>query len=228
MDKSGSTSFWRYDAYSMHGLRRLLVNAIERINPASGVVVDLGAESAPYRSLFATRGMRYITCDLPGSACDVTIESGQPVPLDDGSAQVVASFQVLEHVWDLDWYLGEAHRLLASDGRLLLSTHGVWPYHPHPADYRRWTREGLVKELETRGFKVESIRGAVGPLAWTTQLAMLAIGSLLCKLPLIGPVLSGVISTWAYAVMVAEDLITPNAWIDDNAAFYVVVARLEG
>ena len=77
------------------------------------------------------------------------------MPLPDGCAKVIVSFQVLEHVWDLDWYFSEIRRLLAPGGTLLLSTHGTWLYHPHPTDFRRWTREGLRMELSSRGFVVQ-------------------------------------------------------------------------
>ena len=54
--------------------------------------------------------------------------------------------------------LGESHRVLKPGGWLLLSTHGTWFYHPHPGDYRRWTAEGLRKEVEAHGFILSEIR----------------------------------------------------------------------
>ncbi|MFW1494634.1 methyltransferase domain-containing protein, partial [Vibrio parahaemolyticus] len=79
----------------------------------------------------------------------------------------VVSFQVLEHVRDVGCYLNEARRVLNTGGRLLLSTHGTWLYHPHPEDHRRWTRLGLIDELATYGFEVTDCVPVVGPLAWT-------------------------------------------------------------
>ena len=66
----------------------------------------------------------------------------------------VISSQVLEHVASPGRYLREAHRMLKPGGKLLLSTHGLWPYHPTPTDFRRWTRAGLVAELEASGFRL--------------------------------------------------------------------------
>ena len=74
---------------------------------------------------------------------------------------------------DLPWYLGECRRVLRPGGWLLLSTHGTWLYHPHPTDFRRWTADGLVREIEAHGFTVERITGLIGPLAWTTQFRLL-------------------------------------------------------
>jgi SAM-dependent methyltransferase len=67
-------------------------------------------------------------------------------------------------------YLREAHRLLMPGGTLLLSTHGYWMYHPDPTDYWRWTRDGLVREIEAAGFTVQSVRGVMNLAATGLQL----------------------------------------------------------
>ena len=218
--------FWRHDAYTLArlagALREVVAGLGERLR-AGQRVVDLGAGDAPYRPLFAASGAVYTACDF-GTAADVTLVPGEPVPLGDACADVVVSFQVLEHVWDLDAYLGEARRLLRDDGRLVLSTHGTWPYHPHPTDFRRWTRDGLLAELRTRGFEVLSARALLGPLAWTTQFRALGYHALLSRLPLLGPLLSAAVCAFMHLRMRLEDAITPAAWIDANAAIYLLVA----
>lgn len=217
---------WRHDAYT---LRRLAVAircaiALASKSITGGTVVDLGAGEAPYRGLFPPPTWSYLCCDLPADS-EIVIEPGKPVALHDGSAALVVSFQVLEHVWDLDWYLGEARRLLHSDGRLILSTHGAWLFHPHPEDFRRWTRQGLIREVTERGFTVEAVFPAVGPLAWTTQFRTLGIVQLLQRVPLIGRVLAALTSSLMTLRMMLEDAITPTQWVADNAAVYVLVAR---
>lgn len=138
------------------------------------------------------------------------------------------SFQVLEHVWDLDWYLGEALRLLTPGGWLLLSTHGAWLYHPHPTDYRRWTRDGLVRELESRGFVVQKVSAVVGPLAWTTQFRLLGIREALLRIPLLGRALLVPVAGFMNARMAFEDWITPSAIRETNASVYVILSRTPG
>jgi len=110
----------------------------------------------------------------------------------------------------------------------VLSTHGVWLYHPHPTDFRRWTRDGLVREVESRGFKVESITGVVGPLAWTTQFRSLGYHHLLMRVPLVGRWLSAAVCIFMNLRMSMEDAITPSVQIDTNAAIYVLIARPDG
>lgn len=221
--------FWQHDAYTLGLLARAVANAAARVLPSgeaagAGKVLDLGAGQAPYRSLFEARGAEYLACDLD-AAPPLRIEPGQALGFADASMRAVLSFQVLEHVWDLDWYLGEAHRLLAQDGALVISTHGTWLYHPHPTDFRRWTRDGLLAELRTRGFAAESVDALVGPLAWTTQFRALGYSRLLHGLPGVGGLLAALCSTVMHLRMKLEDALTPQAWIDSNAAVYLVIAR---
>lgn len=222
--------FWRHDAYTLGRLAtevRVAAQALLVDAGPSPTVVDLGAGEAPYRSLFEDHRARYVCCDidLPAGSPGIRIEPGVPVPLADGCARLVVSFQVLEHVWDLDWYLGQARRLLDAQGSLLLSTHGTWLYHPHPTDFRRWTRTGLITELTERGFDVVSVRGLVGPLAWTTQFRALGWNRVLQSVPLLGPILAALSNSLHHLRMRLEDRITPAGWKDDNAAIYLVVAR---
>lgn len=220
--------YWRHDAYTLRSLARALASQLEHIAPAiqkpGSQVVDLGAGEAPYRGLFEGLGAQYKACDL-GEDAPVRIVPGAEIPLPDHSADAVLSFQVLEHVWDLDWYLGQARRLLKPDGVLILSTHGTWPYHPHPTDFRRWTRDGLVAELEGRGFTVRSVRAVVGPLAWTTQFRALGYHAVLSRVPLLGSLLSAVVCSAMHLRMQVEDALTPGDWIDRNAAIYLVEAH---
>jgi SAM-dependent methyltransferase len=184
----------------------------------------MGCGDMPYRPLFEARGARYIGCDLDDAA-PVRIVPGRRVPLDDGSAAIVVSFQVLEHVWDLEWYLGECRRLLRPDGALLLSTHGSWLYHPHPTDFRRWTQDGLVNEIESHRFSIEHVTGIMGPLAWTTQFRLLGYREVLRRIPVLRSLLLPPLIVGMNLRMEIEDAVTPDAIRRTNACIYVVVAR---
>jgi SAM-dependent methyltransferase len=225
--------FWRHDAYVLRSLAAAVRDSLADVLPtgvAQPRVIDFGAGDSPYRPLFESRGASYIACDIgePRDARVVPIEVGKALPFADASAHVVVSFQVLEHVWDLDWYLGEARRLLAPGGKLLLSTHGTWLYHPHPTDFRRWTRPGLLAELESRGFSVINTRALVGPLAWTTQFRAFGWHYVLSSVPVVGALLSGFSNTVHFLKMKFEDAITPQQWIIDNASTYLVIAEHSG
>ena len=146
-------------------------------------------------------------------------------PEPDNSADGVVSFQVLEHVWDLDLYLGDCLRVLKPGGWLLLSTHGNWLYHPHPTDFRRWTRDGLHDELQSRGFSVETISSVAGPLAWTTLFRLMGLQHALRSVPLLGPVALPPVTLFMNMRMALEDRITPAQLRDTNSSIYVTLSR---
>lgn len=224
---------WRHDAYTLRRMRAAFKKVIRRLSSQNvlhtetSTVVDVGAGESPYRPLFTAHCNEYISCDLePAEGVEIVFEEGQPIPLPSNCADCVVSFQVLEHVWDLDAYLGECYRLLRRDGRLVLSTHGTWLYHPHPADYRRWTKDGLCRELQSRGFEVEHIDTAVGPLAWTTQFRTIAYHHVLTRFGPIGRFLDALLCMVMHGRMIVEDAITPRSLLEDNAAVYCITARL--
>ena len=137
----------------------------------TGTLLDLGCGEMPYRPLFAPRVARYIGADLPRNPqADVPLDESGRDAMPDASVDVVLSSQVLEHVPSPSAYLAEAHRLLKGTGTLILSTHGYWMYHPDPTDFWRWTREGLVRQIEAAGFTVHSVRGVMNLAASGLQL----------------------------------------------------------
>jgi SAM-dependent methyltransferase len=218
---------WRdSDWYVMRHLRAAIEHVLDQtaVVQAGQRVVDLGCGDRPYAPLLAERQAIYVACDLEGDV-DVRIEPGRPLDLPNSSVDGIVSFQVLEHVWDLDWYLGECFRILKPGGWLLLSTHGSWLYHPHPTDFRRWTRDGLTEELQTRGFAVQDMRSVTGPLAWTTLFRLMALQHVLRRVPILGPLLLVPLTLLMNLRMMMEDAITPAHLRDTNACVYVALSR---
>lgn len=215
---------WDTDWLVLRGMCRAIADFAQRIASPGTVILDFGCGAKPYAELFTGRGATYIGADL-GTGYDVQVRADGTLAAPDWSADLVVSFQVLEHVRDIDTYLSEARRVLRDDGLLLLSTHGTWLYHPHPEDHRRWTREGLIGDLEKRGFEVTNCIAVVGPLGWTTMVRLTCIAVALRKLPLIGKGLAGAIAVVMNLKATAEDWITP-AWVTkDNACVYVTLSR---
>lgn len=226
---AGRLTWWDHHRHVRGALHRGVQRRLEQLAAHGSArdqqVFDIGCGDRPYQPLVERQGWRYIGCDLDTGA-EVLIEPGMPLPLADGVADGVVSFQVLEHVWDLDWYLGECRRLLKPGGWLLLSTHGVWPYHPHPTDFRRWTRDGLERELTERGFVVEGIDPLVGPLAWTTQIRLLGMREVLCRVPVLGPAVLVPLTCLMNLRMAVEDWITPAGIVANNACVYLTLSRV--
>lgn len=107
---------------------------------------------------FEHAGARVIGVDIGENPyAQLRISDNGDLPIVNGSQNYVVSFQVLEHIPVPNDYLGEAFRVLVPKGKLFLTTHGIWPYHPTPGDYHRWTVDGLSLELERAGFQIQSI-----------------------------------------------------------------------
>ena len=224
---------WDTDWLQLRPLARLLAGQAGAHVAPGALVVDFGCGDMPYGAMLRRLGFDYRPADIGPEASDnqppsgkLTISPGGRVPLPDGCAGAVLSAQVLEHVADLDAYRGEIRRLLKPGGTLLLSTHGTWLYHPHPTDFRRWTRTGLVLDLETRGFVVEDIFAIAGPLATTTMLRLTGFAYVLRRLPLLGPIIAGALAVVMNLRGLLEDAITPAQMRLDNACVYLVRARV--
>ena len=167
---------WHRYAYHV----RKLPEAIERLSRELRVepgarVLDYGCGVVAYRRLFPAE-LDYVAADLPGNPqATLLLEPDGTVPAEDGSFDAVLSTQVLEHVTDPALYVSECFRVLRPGGRLLLSTHGTFVYHPDPVDLWRWTCEGLKKQVADAGFAVVRFEGVIGGLPTGLQLAQDAI-----------------------------------------------------
>ena len=203
---------------------KALAKSLERISPDLGVsrgaaVLDYGSADEPYRHLFP-EDIEYLGADLPGnSAAAIEINQDGSLPVVGESFDAVISTQVLEHVADPERYLSECFRVLKPGGRLLVSTHGMFVYHPDPEDYWRWTAAGLQAAIRQAGFRIRRLEGVVGLLPMAIQLAQ---DALYWKLPLrLRPVLA--------VVMQSAIAFTDRRYGDDsrrmNASVFIVIAE---
>jgi SAM-dependent methyltransferase len=145
-------------------LKRCTVKVINKhiATLPKATLVDYGCGSMPYRTYFEPYVTQYIGADIAeNTAADVRLIDGK-LDMQDGSADIVLSTQVLEHVTNPMLYLEESCRVLKQGGLLLISTHGIWRYHPDPTDYWRWTGDGLKKILGESGFNVLEVHGVMG------------------------------------------------------------------
>lgn len=210
---------WHTDWLVLRGLRRLIeVDCAQRLRPGARLV-DFGCGSQPYRELISQRGIVYSGADLDAGA-ELPIGNDGRVPVADGVADGVLSVQVLEHVRDTSQYLAECRRLLRPDGVLFLSTHGTWLFHPHPEDHRRWTRTGLILDVERCGFIVEHVEAVAGPLATTTLIRLTGFAHVLRSIPILGSPLAGFVALVMNGRALIEDALTPASIRQDNGCVY--------
>ena len=135
-------------------LKRLLSKYYHKDSPLK--LVDFGCGDMPYKPLFKQFIREYIGLDIESNKlADININKEGSIPIENDSVDLVLSTQVLEHVENPSEYLSESFRILKNGGRMILSTHGYWIYHPTPNDYWRWTSSGLKKIIENSGFIIE-------------------------------------------------------------------------
>ena len=142
-------------------------NRIARACEYSGLVIDLGCGTAPYRGIVMEKADRYIGVDWPkgfhGSEnVNVMADVSAPLPFATGAADVVLLFQTLEHLKDPRSCLAESRRVLKPSGRLYVTVPFMWHVHEAPHDYFRYTRYGLQHLLVTAGFGSIEIHETTG------------------------------------------------------------------
>jgi SAM-dependent methyltransferase len=118
-------------------------------------ILDIGCGEKPYMPFFLPYAATYRGLDAePGPFVD-DVGRAEELPYSDASFDVVLCTQVLEHVDDPGQTVAEIHRVLRPNGLALLSTHGVFLYHPDPPesdrDYWRWTHAGLRRLFAEAG-----------------------------------------------------------------------------
>jgi SAM-dependent methyltransferase len=109
-----------------------------------------------------------------------------PLPLDDGSFDLVWASEVIEHVGDTALWLSEVRRVLAPGGRLLLTTPshgrlrvaalGIERFSEPLGDHLHlYTRRSLRTLLEEFGFGEIEVRVRGGPPLWRRTLLARAV-----------------------------------------------------
>lgn len=212
--------------YVRRRLTRCILDQCEayRDELEGATLIDYGCGSMPYRPLFERYVSRYVGVDLAcNEAAEAKLDEAGRMDLPDASADIVISTQVLEHVDDPRTYLAEAFRVLKPGGLLLLSTHGIWWYHPHPQDLWRWTGEGLHRLLAASGFEPIERRGVMNLAATGVYLFQ---DGLYGRLPRKGPWRPALFACMQPLAALADRVGVQRR--DNMAAVFVTVSRKPG
>jgi SAM-dependent methyltransferase len=123
----------------------------------TGKTLDIGCGSKPYEKHFSSTkylGLEIETqTNLTEKKADFYYD-GKTFPFENQSFDSAISNQVLEHVFTPNDFLSEVHRILKSDGLLLITVPFVWDEHEQPYDYARYSSFGLKYLLESNGFEI--------------------------------------------------------------------------
>ena len=145
--------------YSGYILRKKLLLAINKYaGYMTGIMMDFGCGSKPYKSLFKPE--KYIGVDFQGQGhsheneqIDVFYD-GKTLPFPDNYFDSVFSTEVFEHVFNLEEMMLEIKRVLKPGGKILVTCPFAIPEHEQPNDYARYSSFGIKHVFEKNDFKV--------------------------------------------------------------------------
>jgi SAM-dependent methyltransferase len=163
-----------------YAVRRPLLTWLSA-QPVAGLeLLDVGCGDRPYEPLFAGAS-RMVGFDVPGNVHADIHGSIDAIPVEDASFDVVLCLQVLEHVPDPAAAVRELRRVVRPGGRVLATTHGVYPFHPNPDDLWRWTSTGLEKLFADNGaWSAVKVTPGAGT-ALTVAMLVAHLADLFCK-----------------------------------------------
>lgn len=151
-----------------------------------GNILDVGCGSKPYQNLFINK-LSYVGLEYESSVLiekKIQVEhtyKGDKFPFEDQKFDSIVCFQVLEHVFNPEQFIGELNRVVKCNGKVLLTVPFVWDEHEQPYDFGRYSSYGLKALFERKGFKViEQFKSTTGFRA-VLQLIMLSIYKALPK-----------------------------------------------
>ncbi|MDE2071665.1 MAG: class I SAM-dependent methyltransferase [Patescibacteria group bacterium] len=125
-----------------------------------GKVVDVGGGRSPSYLRYFKRDSATIE-PVDGSISGIDFEK-DPLPYKDGSVDTVICANVLEHIYNYRFVVGEIRRILKPGGTLVGFVPFLIQYHPDPHDYFRYTKESLVRIFTEAGFMQVEIRTVGG------------------------------------------------------------------
>lgn len=126
------------------------------LDPGAGPSLLVGAAGGDRRAgfigldLFAGTGV-HLRADL------------ERLPFGNDAIAAIECDAVLEHVRQVDRAVAELHRVLRPGGLLHVVVPFNHPFHEYPADFRRWTLDGLGELLS--GFDIVATGVRTGPTA---------------------------------------------------------------
>lgn len=136
-------------------LDRFVMDVATRYDRPGKKLLDIGAETSPYRSYFTQ--VSYYAHDIKQDkkhSFDYTGDLNKRLSTPSESMDYILCTQVLEHVQKPHKAFEEFNRILKRNGKLFLTTNFLYQIHMEPHDYYRFTKYGLYYLGEAHGFKV--------------------------------------------------------------------------
>jgi SAM-dependent methyltransferase len=122
--------------------RTIFETWIQQLRGQNLRVLDVGGRYQPYRPLFAARARRYVACDIRESELVDVVASGEALPFESGTYDVIVCTQVFEYFDDPHAAAREMHRVLTPQGALFMSAVSCGPRFVEEEQWR-FTSRGL-------------------------------------------------------------------------------------
>lgn len=165
--------------------RVLLLKAIKKYSKdLNGDLLDFGCGAKPYESLFVNVN-KYIGVDIENDSHNHSNENidiyydGKTLPFEKDFFDSIFTSEVFEHVPNINETLLELNRVLKNGGKLLITTPFSFPEHEIPFDFRRFTKNGIIKLIEENGYKVDEVKTYGNFITVLFQLIILYIHDLI-------------------------------------------------
>lgn len=126
-----------------------------------GEVLDVGGARNPdYFNYFQKKDDTHVDI-IDGSLQKIDFEK-DVLPHEAETYDSVIICNVLEHIFNYQFLIGETHRILKKNGQLIGHVPFFFQYHPDPHDYFRYTKEAVKKILIKAGFVDVDVREVGG------------------------------------------------------------------
>lgn len=139
----------------------------------SGRMLNAGSGSRDISDFLRRNGGGDLTSyDISSDDPAVILGPIESMPFDDASFDSALCNAVLEHIIDPERAMAELARVVRKGGHIVVTVPFLQPYHACPADYRRYTADGLAQLGRNAGLEVvellpvHSIAQTLGWIIW--------------------------------------------------------------
>lgn len=138
-------------------LRKEEYKALSKIK-LRGSIIDLGGNyKSSYRKFWGNSG-KIVSLNISNqSKPDIVHNLEKPLPIENESYDNVLLINVLEHIHNYKGLLRESARIIKKNGTIIIAVPFLFPIHPSPFDFWRFSEDVLRIEVSQAGFAVASI-----------------------------------------------------------------------
>lgn len=153
-------------------LRREEHKALKSIS-LEGSILDLGGSRfSKYQGLFGGNHQITTVNFDKNTKPEIFHDLERPLTVESNMYDNVLLINVLEHIYSYRQLVEESFRVLKSGGQTVVAVPFMFPIHPSPSDFQRFTKENLEKLFTEVGFKEIHVQ-ALGSGVFMTNLGML-------------------------------------------------------